>query len=324
MRKAVYFLLLLCSIFLNCNALNCRSEGGPKENELKKIYNICMKRQGNDKNSNSRGDADQDWRGTGRYNQWSPDNMARNRDSNGDYRMGERDDGNEGNRMENRDRTGSQNKMRSQDREDNRRDNWMGHNERHGDEEYTRNGRDERYNNNDNRFQRNNGVSSRNDFFQNDEYSGYNSNQYSTQPSRRYKRERRVEMNSGKRSQYNPNPQRFSGYEEKYSKEDKNSSENNSNEDDDSKSCAVHCLLDNLQMTDENGMPDRYLVTHVITKDVKDDDLKDFLQESIEECFQILNNENSEDKCEFSKSLLMCMSEKGRANCDDWKDDFQF
>lgn len=37
-------------------------------------------------------------------------------------------------------------------------------------------------------------------------------------------------------------------------------------------------------------MPDRYLVTHAITKDVKNEDLRDFLEESIEECFQILDN----------------------------------
>lgn len=37
-------------------------------------------------------------------------------------------------------------------------------------------------------------------------------------------------------------------------------------------------------------MADRYLVTHAITKDVKNEDLRDFLQESIEECFQILGN----------------------------------
>lgn len=40
----------------------------------------------------------------------------------------------------------------------------------------------------------------------------------------------------------------------------------------------------------DNGMPDKYLVTHVLTKDVKNEDLRDFLQESIEECFQILDN----------------------------------
>lgn len=37
-------------------------------------------------------------------------------------------------------------------------------------------------------------------------------------------------------------------------------------------------------------MPDRYLVTHTLTKDVTNEDLKDFLQESIEECFQMLDN----------------------------------
>jgi hypothetical protein len=37
-------------------------------------------------------------------------------------------------------------------------------------------------------------------------------------------------------------------------------------------------------------MPDRYLVTHSLTKDVRNEDLRDFLQESIEECFQILDN----------------------------------
>lgn len=37
-------------------------------------------------------------------------------------------------------------------------------------------------------------------------------------------------------------------------------------------------------------MPDRYLVAQVITKGVKNEDLRDFLQESTEECFQILHN----------------------------------
>lgn len=40
----------------------------------------------------------------------------------------------------------------------------------------------------------------------------------------------------------------------------------------------------------EDGMPDRYLVNHALTKEVKDEDLRDFLQESVEECFQILDN----------------------------------
>ncbi|KAG6444555.1 hypothetical protein O3G_MSEX003451 [Manduca sexta] len=150
------------------------------------------------------------------------------------------------------------------------------------------------------------------------QYNGYRS---SSQSPRRYKRERRVD-NTGQRSQYNPNTQRNSGYEDTYRNEEKNSSENNTNTD--NKACALQCFLENLQMTAQDGMPDKYLVTHAITKNVKNDDLQDFLQESIDECFQILENEDSDDKCEFSKNLLLCLSEKGKANCDDWKDDMHF
>ncbi|GBP46502.1 General odorant-binding protein 71 [Eumeta japonica] len=79
------------------------------------------------------------------------------------------------------------------------------------------------------------------------------------------------------------------------------------------------------QKTDENGMPDRYMVNHVLLKDVRSEDLKDFLQESIEECFKYyITVDRNPDKCEFSKNLMMCLSEKGRSNCDDWKDDIRF
>lgn len=37
-------------------------------------------------------------------------------------------------------------------------------------------------------------------------------------------------------------------------------------------------------------MPDRYLVTHGFIKDEKNEDLQDFIQETIEECFEIMDN----------------------------------
>ncbi|XP_050685068.1 general odorant-binding protein 71 [Leptidea sinapis] len=164
-----------------------------------------------------------------------------------------------------------------------------------------------------NAFDNNYGSENQN-YNQNDDFGS--SMTYSTQNSRRYKRDRRVEINSGQRSQYNPNIQR-SGDK---SRDRRNSTDNNQN----GRSCAMHCFLENLKMTGENGMPDKYMMTNTMTKDVRNEDLREFLQESIEECFQILDNENSDDRCEFSKNLLICLSEKGRANCDDWKDDIQF
>ncbi|XP_059052067.1 uncharacterized protein DDB_G0284459 [Achroia grisella] len=308
--KRSFFLVTL--YFWNSHALNCRSDGGPNESELKTIYLTCLKEQENRNSSSSRRyHNDQDWtdpRGYNNRDQWDRDDRGR----------GDRD------RIRN-DKFGG----RRNDRKDARDDRISSRNDRtyrrdmmgdRSDEMGGRNrdmiGRDDdgigRYH-----------VTGRDDFPNSDEYLGDMSRHHnyysSTQSSRRFRRDRNKEMNSGHRSQYNPNTQRPMEYDSRHRNEDRNSSRN-----EESKACALHCFLEQLEMTGDDGMPDKYLVTQVLTKDIKNEDLRDFLQESIDECFQILENENSEEKCDFSKNLLMCLSEKGRANCDDWKDDIQF
>nr|UDM59896.1 putative odorant binding protein 9 [Corcyra cephalonica] len=297
-------------------ALNCRSDGGPKEEELKSIYTTCLKEQDGKNSSNSRRYSDdQDWDEPHGYNsrrQWDRDDRERedrNRARNRNDRTSGWNDRND--RMGGRDgRTGSR------DDRMNRRDMMEGRNDDMGSRNHDMTGHDDavsRYH-----------VTGRDDFPNSEEYLGdmsRNHNYYSsTQSSRRFRRDRNKEMNSGHRSQYNPNTQRPMEYEKSYRNEERNSSRNSSRNED-KKACALHCFLEHLEMTGDNGKPDKYLVTHVLTKDIKNEDLRDFLQESVEECFQILENENSEEKCDFSKNLLMCLSEKGRANCDDWKDD---
>nr|CAJ2313454.1 General odorant-binding protein 71 [Metisa plana] len=236
----IALVLVACTLFSECYTLKCRSDGGPREEDMKAVYMNCLKKQ------------------DGRYNGTGPRN--------------------EGSR-------------RAQGR-------WM-----EGDE-----GRGER------------------DDSMDDDYGDAHKYKYGSmnQASKRYKREKqRKEKNSGQRSQYNPNMSNRSEYGDSY-RDDRNSSEKSTSTNDRKKNCALHCFLEELDMTDENGMPDRYMVNQVITKDVKSEDLKDFLQESIEECFQILYNDRGPDKCEFSKNLLTCLSEKGRSNCDDWRDDMRF
>ncbi|KAI5634606.1 PBP/GOBP family domain-containing protein [Phthorimaea operculella] len=366
-----YHVLLLFALILNCEALNCRSDGGPKEDELKTIYRNCLKKQ-NGKNFNqSRGyQSDDDWRDSKGHSQRSPwdkddkfgDDETRD---DGSYR-----DGMYGNERRNSydrtsvsydrgtgtgtsyDRTGTA----SYDRSGGSYDRTSGSYDRSG-SSYDRTGGSydrmggsyDRMGDSDDRMSRNDGmggrygvmgsrnegngrsqVTGREDFMANDGFgegvSPYNGYRSTTQASRRFKREKRIGTNSGHRSQYNPNTSNRPSYDDYRSdgNDERNNSNGNSSKNGDRKACAMHCFLENLEMTGDSGMPDRYLVTHVITKDVKNEDLRDFLQESIEECFQILDNENTEDKCEFSKNLLMCLSEKGRANCDDWKDDIQF
>nr|WKF45294.1 odorant binding proteins OBP16 [Peridroma saucia] len=332
-----YHVLILCLIIVESYALNCRSSGGPKEAELKNIYKKCLKMQ-EGKNS-SKGNSEQDYkeprgqniqrsdwergRSTGskenNNNKNSRDDRNNSKDRKGGSSMRDRDDmmGRTDDRMD-----------RSDDKKNRNNDRMGSNNDRNGGRNGGRMGG--KNNRNDMMGSRDDFFNGREDFPQSDEFGsqdmsqGQYNNYYSTTPStRRYKRERRTE-NSGQRSQYNPNTHKITGYEDNFRSDEKNSTEHHSGNETDNKACALHCFLENLEMTAEDGMPDRYLVTHAITKDVKNEDLRDFLQESIEECFQILDNENTEDKCEFSKNLLICLSEKGRANCDDWKDDLKF
>ncbi|CAG4971241.1 unnamed protein product [Colias eurytheme] len=319
-KKIILFISL---IILESHALNCRSEGSLKSDELKKIYNNCLNQHDNRNSSNSkRISSGFDWRDqeerTYSGNDWS-----------------DSDNNRMGNRKNKKDRDGERNWMNGRvdrmeydqsdhDQMDRRKSMNDGRNQYN---EYDRHdgngGMSERDQGIRNRNRNNNGKSYQNDhsdersgYYPNDDYGGHESQTQSMYPNsnRRYKRER--SKNSGQRSQYNPNTQRSS--------DNHNDNRNSSDNRESGKACAMHCFLENLQMTGDNGMPDRYYVTNVLTKDVKNEDLRDFLQESIEECFQILDNENTEDKCEFSKNLLFCLSEKGRSNCNDWRDDIQF
>ncbi|KAM3965167.1 odorant-binding protein 59a [Aphomia sociella] len=313
-----YSVFLLSLYFLDSYALNCRSDGGPKEEELKTIYMNCLKEQDGRNSSNSRRYTDdQDWdepRGHNSRSQWDREDKERgdrNRQGSRNDRTGGRNDklGGRNDRMDGR--TGSRDdRMNRRDMMDGRNDDMGGRNHDMTDDGIGR------YH-----------LTGRDDFSNSDEdlsdMSRHHNYYSSTQPSRRFRRDRNKEMNSGHRSQYNPNAQKPMEYDNTYRNEERNSSRNSSSNEE-KKACALHCFLEHLEMTGDDGMPDKYLVTHVITKDIKNEDLRDFLQESIEECFQILENENSEEKCDFSKNLLMCLSEKGRANCDDWKDDISF
>ncbi|CAH0715361.1 unnamed protein product, partial [Brenthis ino] len=340
-----YCVLLFLLIISQCYAFSCRFEDPSKLEKYSNVFDNCVRQiEGN--TSGSRRNSADDWTNhKNKRNQWQRDYQNENgdRDKNGDGDRN-RDNGNRdrngeyGDRDRNRDRDDSnersdnrQNKNYMKDNQSNRmnskQSNNMGsRNDRMG----SMNGVDVRHRgSNDmmNSYGRNGHLSGQDEFLQSEEYGSDTShhNTYypspSSQPSRRYKREKRVEMNSGQRSQYNPHSQRFSGHEDSY-KNERNSSDNSSREV--NRACVLHCYLENLHMTGDNGMPDRYLITHNLMQEETDEDIRDSIQESTEECFQILDNENIEDKCEFSKNLFTCLLEKGRPNCDDWTEKARF
>jgi hypothetical protein len=80
--------------------------------------------------------------------------------------------------------------------------------------------------------------------------SQFNGYQSSTQPTRRYKRSKRTQVNSGQRSQYNPNPKRPLDYEDIYNEDKRNSS--NSTKEMEIIACALHCFMEQLDMVVNN------------------------------------------------------------------------
>ena len=61
---------------------------------------------------------------------------------------------------------------------------------------------------------------------------------------------------------------------------------------------------------------------HVLTKELRDRELKDFYTDSIQECFHMINiNADPKlhrDNCLYSKTLIMCLADRAKMNCTDW------
>ncbi|XP_055676980.1 general odorant-binding protein 71 [Lutzomyia longipalpis] len=86
------------------------------------------------------------------------------------------------------------------------------------------------------------------------------------------------------------------------------------------RSCLIHCFFQEMKMTNEDDFPDKHKVLYVLTKELRDRQLKDFFTDSIQECFHILEMDQRRDKCEFARNLIFCLGERAKTNCDDWND----
>lgn len=85
--------------------------------------------------------------------------------------------------------------------------------------------------------------------------------------------------------------------------------------------CIMQCFFQEMKMTNTEGFPDRHRVLHVITDEMRNRELKEFYTDSIQECFAVLELDNKQEKCRFSKNLVTCLTERAKTNCDDWNSD---
>lgn len=72
--------------------------------------------------------------------------------------------------------------------------------------------------------------------------------------------------------------------------------------------------------TNNEGFPDKHKALHVMTKELRDRELKDFYTDSIQECFHMMDIDPKlrRDNCFYSKNLITCLAERAKMNCADW------
>ncbi|XP_050092345.1 general odorant-binding protein 71 [Anopheles aquasalis] len=88
------------------------------------------------------------------------------------------------------------------------------------------------------------------------------------------------------------------------------------------RACLMQCFFEQLKATDSNGLPERHKVLHVITRDIRDRELRDFYVDSIQECFRMLGfDPRLKDKCDYAMRLVTCLSDRFQSNCSDWEMD---
>lgn len=85
--------------------------------------------------------------------------------------------------------------------------------------------------------------------------------------------------------------------------------------------CLAHCLFKELNMLNNEDYPDKHKMYYVLTRSVRNTEIREFFSDSIHECFQMMDQEKRRDNsCDYSKKLLNCMVQYAKANCDDWDD----
>nr|UWL63312.1 odorant binding protein 22 [Pagiophloeus tsushimanus] len=97
--------------------------------------------------------------------------------------------------------------------------------------------------------------------------------------------------------------------------EEKTSSNHVDQSDD---ACIIQCIFEKLEMADSSGLPDHKKFADELLKTASGREVRDFLQESTDECFQQIEQEDSQNPCEYSSKLVTCLAQKGKSNCDDW------
>ncbi|XP_055532839.1 general odorant-binding protein 71 [Wyeomyia smithii] len=273
--------VLVCIVWPTTTALKCRTEDGPTSDEVRKVVRTCMKRISSESDNKTQSS--------------SSSNEYENYDSSAD----DDDSDDEKKQPDGRqNRTGTQRNSKS-NRGDSR--NRGRNNNDHSNSNRNRmdGGRNRDWDYGNDMGRRNDGGRMSNGRYKRQYYNdgtqdGYG---YSYQQNDRYNRDRNNFLNPTD-----------------------NSSKNATENEDRDRACLMQCFFQEMKMTNSEGFPDQHKVLHVVTKDLRDKELRDFYTDSIQECFHMISMDSKlKDKCDYTMKFVICLADRGQANCKDWE-----
>ncbi|EDW09075.1 odorant-binding protein 59a [Drosophila mojavensis] len=131
----------------------------------------------------------------------------------------------------------------------------------------------------------------------------------------------------GRQQQQQQQQQSYGNSWQRSVKQTDNNNNNNNNNSNTSESggCVALCFFEEMNMVDGSGQPDRRKVSYLLTKDLRDRELRNFYMDTVQQCFRYIehsrySNNNSNNKCSQARELVKCMSEYAKAQCDDWEE----
>ncbi|CAL1678292.1 unnamed protein product [Lasius platythorax] len=92
-------------------------------------------------------------------------------------------------------------------------------------------------------------------------------------------------------------------------------SENNKERE---QACLIQCFFNELNIVDQRGFPKQDSIIQLMTHNLHNSEVQDFIVEAIIECFHYLGLDMKQDKCYYSQNLLTCLNEKRKERCEDW------
>lgn len=84
-------------------------------------------------------------------------------------------------------------------------------------------------------------------------------------------------------------------------------------------------LFFHYEKTNNEDFPDKRKMLQTLTKDIREQEMGEFYVDSIKECFHMIENIDNynrrKNKCDVALTIVTCLTERAKTNCDDFRGD---